>query len=113
MNLFLNIPSLYSNNYLIVGRRFVLPNFYSLKNRIRTFSAYICGSFKSAKIATNRKSANRKQILGTQIANPQIATLAEGPQIITNFESPQIGGFAICGTYLRTGHLCKMDKEIH
>ncbi len=38
-------------------------------------------------------------------ANPQIATFSEVLQIKKKF-SPQICGFAICGTYLRTAHLC-------
>jgi hypothetical protein len=38
--------------------------------------------------------------LGPQIANQQGAT---------NYLSPQIFGFAICGTYLRTAHLCHVQ----
>jgi hypothetical protein len=40
----------------------------------------ICGSFKSAKNNWVHKSQIAK-IYGLQIANPQISTMAEGPQI--------------------------------
>jgi hypothetical protein len=41
--------------------------------------------------------------LSPQIANPQSATFAEGPQLC---------GFAICGTYSRTAHLCLREIKI-
>ncbi len=45
---------------------------------------WICGSFKSAKnnFVANRRSTNHKKIDGLQIVDPQIATSAEGPQIL-------------------------------
>jgi len=48
-----------------------------------------------------------------QIANPQRATLTRGPQTLTSYVSPQICGFAISGTILRTGHLWKIETSIN
>jgi hypothetical protein len=49
--------------------------------------------------------ANPKIAKRLQITNQQITTFATGPANLTNLESAQVGGFAICGTYLRTAHL--------
>ncbi len=43
-------------------------------------------------------SANRIKTVGPKIGNPNIATIAEGPQIF---------GFAICGAYLGTEKIVK------
>jgi hypothetical protein len=78
---------------------------------MRAFKTYICVE-KNYVFADLRKFDVRQKYLGSQIANLQIAkiyglqmanlqisTFEEGPQI---FSSPQICGFEICGTYLRT-----------
>ncbi len=71
----------------------------------------ICSSFNSAKNWVRKLQIRKSQkTLGPQIANPPIATLAEGPSAhITNLVSQQICGFAICGTYLRTIHFCETE----
>ncbi len=58
------------------------------KKRRKSMYLRTCGRFKSAKTlgsenrkSTNYKFANHRKILGPQIANPQSATFAEGPQI--------------------------------
>ncbi len=63
----------------------------------------VCWSF-STQITKKIRSANRKSVnlhwsLSTQITK-KIGSVNPNPQ------SPQICGFAICGTYLRTAHLC-------
>ncbi len=43
---------------------------------------------------------------GLQIADPQSATMRKVRKSTKlQYLSPQMGGFAICGTYLRTAHL--------
>jgi hypothetical protein len=68
---------------------------------------WICGSLMSAKNTWVHKSQIAK-IYGPQIANLQIYTFEEGPQIylkkiqVRKFADFRICGFAICGTYLCT-----------
>jgi hypothetical protein len=52
--------------------------------------------FYVRKLQKNRKSKIRKVV---NLRN------------LTNYVSPQICGFAICGTYLRTAHLCFLGSR--
>jgi hypothetical protein len=64
---------------------------------------WTCGSFKSA---------NHKDYVGLQIANPRSSTFAEGHQIYKLFKSANL---RICDlpNFLRTPHLCRFYKNKH
>jgi hypothetical protein len=69
----------------------------------------ICGG-RSAKIgSSNPKSANPNNIGSANHKSASCHTYGRSA-IITILLSPQICGFAICGTYLRTAHLCYMHN---
>ena len=51
-----------------------------------------------------------QKILGPQITNCHACRTSAN---VTNFVSLQIHGFAICGTYLWTTHLCKFSTGIN
>ncbi len=87
----------------------------------------ICGSFKSAKNNWARKSqiCKSQKVYGPQIANPQIATFQEGPQIqknqVQNLADLQFAEL-ICGppTFCKykikantnkTRHVCKLTSD--
>ncbi len=67
----------------------------------------ICVCFNSAKKtgSTNRKSVNCKNT-GTACSKSANCHICAKFTYLTNFLSPKIEGFAICGTFLRTAHLC-------
>jgi hypothetical protein len=77
-----------------------------------------CESFKSAKCMD-------LQIANSQITNPPITNkdwirkcksakwlISGRSAFLTNYLSPHVSGFAIYGTYLRTGHLCLFKIKI-
>jgi hypothetical protein len=92
-----------ANSYILTETKFQI---FFRKSQMRKFF----GKFRY------RKSANYLGGASPQIANPQIC-LDEPAKLkslnchscgrLANL-SPKICGFAICGTYLRIAHLCKI-----
>ncbi len=52
-----------------------------------------------------------RKIIGPQMANPQIQKIY-GPQIANPQNAINFCGFAICGTYLQTAHLCYTVSKV-
>ncbi len=93
----------------------IYPIFVIRKNTyLRT-----CESFKSAKMHgstnskfTNYKSANYKKKIGSANRKSAKWHISGRSANRTNYLSPHVSGFAIYGTYLRTGHFCLFKIKI-
>ncbi len=77
----------------------------------------ICGSLKSAKKfgSTNSKSPNLKKV-GSANCKPmyELTQLQERREVYysKNLLGLKICGFAICGIYLRTAHICHQQFKL-
>jgi hypothetical protein len=112
----MSTPKLTRKIHLVTLQRW--QGVYFIKIRIRTFLFYICKD----KICGFAEVLSPSKKLGLQIDNLQknigsanrkstnCHTCGRSANI-TNFVSPQICGSAICGTYLRTAHLCDFEAS--
>jgi len=57
---------------------------------------------------TNYKSTNQKKIVFAKRKSVKCQIFGRSANLNYYILSPQICGFVICGTYLRTVHICKM-----